>query len=117
MGLSVKNYFDFAGCMGTVHLTRGTRLEAGCGAGGDSPPEEGQDEVVEGRDGKQGGEKHGKSTKKTPSIDLPGSCFTCFGHLGSRHGTFSQESLSYSYGVDSVASPEVSVLRGHGGPQ
>ena len=47
--------------------------------------EECKDEVVESRDDKQGREKHGKSTKKAPSVDLPGSNFVCFSHLFTRN--------------------------------
>ena len=55
-----------------------------------SASEECKDEVVESRDDDQGREKHGKSTNKAPSVDLPASNFVCMSHFFTRYSVVPQ---------------------------
>ena len=45
---------------------------------------------MESRDDEQGREKHGESTNKAPSVDLPASNFVCVSHFFTHNSTCSQ---------------------------
>ena len=62
-------------------LSDGASSSRGCRARGKSTSEESEDDVVESRDDEQGRDKHGESTNKAPSVDLPASDFVCVSHF------------------------------------
>ena len=66
---------------GSLPVTWSGKPLAGLQFERDSTAEEGDDEEVESRDDEQGRDKHGKSTDKAPSVDLPASKFVCFSHF------------------------------------